>query len=494
MSLQQIFDNQIVPVLSLSNFDSAWRQILDSSGLFGIWLKLKAFCHKNLAVLGNFAWVFENCAFLLVALLFFVLAAPQFADDKGVLAIVVVAAFVARTIALLLTNKFNFAACSLDALVLAFVAMNIIATAASEYLEPSLKGLSKMAVYFCSYFLFIGVFQINTRRRTLIVLAALLSAAFVVSLYGLYQYKIHVAPLATWEDPTVEDKTTRVFSTLKNPNLLAGYLIPLIPLSLGLTIMSFYNSGWKRWLGIPMLGVSAVIMACAKFTDSRGGFMGIGAGLAAIGFVWMSSVWSTKPKARPFLILAVVVILIGIAVAVLHDPRLMHRIESIASTEHSSNAYRMHVYRSSLQMFKDSWWFGIGPGNSTFKLAYGLYMKSGFDALGTYCVPLEVAVETGVVGLLIFGWMIVCAMSRAHQYFWANPKSSDRWIAAGASAGLLAMTVHGMVDTVFYRPQVQFLFWLLLALCACWTVPAKAEIKDTPAVLEEYSKDQNAAA
>jgi len=494
MSLQQIFDKQIVPVLSLSNFDSAWRQILDGSGLFGIWLEIKAFCHKKLAVLANFAWVFEICAFFLVALLFFVLPAPQFADDKGVLAIVVVVAFAARTVALLVTNKFNFAPCSLDALVLAFVAMNIIATAASEYLEPSLKGLSKMAVYFCSYFLFVGVLQIDTRRRSLIVLMALLSAAFAVSLYGLYQYKIHVAPLATWEDPTIEDKTTRVFSTLKNPNLLAGYLIPLIPLSFGLTIMSFCNNGWKRWLGVPLLAVSAVILACAKFTDSRGGFMGMGAGLAAIGFVWISSIWSTKPKARPFLIAAVVVILLGLVFSVLHDPRLMHRIESITSTEHSSNAYRMHVYRSSLQMFKDSWWFGIGPGNSTFKLAYGLYMKSGFDALGTYCVPLEVAVETGVAGLFVFAWMIVCALSRAHQYFWANPNSSDRWIAAGAAAGLLAMTVHGMVDTVFYRPQVQFLFWLLLALCVCWVSPKKAESKDTPALLEESPKDQNAAA
>lgn len=41
-------------------------------------------------------------------------------------------------------------------------------------------------------------------------------------------------------------------------------------------------------------------------------------------------------------------------------------------------------------MFKDNWWIGVGPGNTAFRLAYGLYMKSGFDALGTYCVPLEV--------------------------------------------------------------------------------------------------------
>jgi len=32
---------------------------------------------------------------------------------------------------------------------------------------------------------------------------------------------------------------------------------------------------------------------------------------------------------------------------------------------------------------------------------------------------------------------------------------------------LIGVMVHGMVDTVFYRPQVQIVFWTLMALiCA----------------------------
>ncbi len=26
------------------------------------------------------------------------------------------------------------------------------------------------------------------------------------------------------------------------------------------------------------------------------------------------------------------------------------------------------------------------------------------------------------------------------------------------------MMIHGVVDTVFYRPQVQFIFWLVIAM------------------------------
>ncbi|MBX9722430.1 MAG: O-antigen ligase family protein, partial [Candidatus Obscuribacterales bacterium] len=263
-----------------------------------------------------------------------------------------------------------------------------------------------------------------------------------------------------------EDKTTRVYSTLKNPNLLAGYLIPLIPLSFSMAIYAFCQKGWQRLMSLPMLGVGAVITVCSIMTGSRGGWMGIGAALGILGLVVMMSLWVNKPKLRPLLLVVVFIIPPLLMFGIHHVPKIESRILSIfAGREHSSNSYRMNVYVSSIKMFLDSWWLGVGPGNSTFKLAYGLYMRSGFDALGTYCVPLEVAVETGVVGLGVFIWMIIGTIARAHENFWGNQKGPERWIAAGAAAALLGMMVHGLVDTVYYRPQVQFVFWLLLALC-----------------------------
>jgi putative inorganic carbon (HCO3(-)) transporter len=97
-------------------------------------------------------------------------------------------------------------------------------------------------------------------------------------------------------------------------------------------------------------------------------------------------------------------------------------------------------------------------------------MVSGYDALGTYCVPLEVAVECGIVGLIAFALLLISLFARAHISFWSvNPDKSTRlsleqWLTAGAVAALVGLLAQGMVDTVFYRPQVQYIFWLVVAL------------------------------
>lgn len=465
-SLTDKFENRFVPLLSLSKLDSAWSTALNESLVFGIWSKIKAAFQSNtkLATLGN---LFELFSFALVLLLFLVLPAPQFADDKQVLASVVLAATGLRVVGILLSKQAGYKPCAIDMLVLAFAGMNVIATASSYYPIQSLKGLSKMAVYFCSYFLFLSALQKSTAKRSLLTLLPLLGAALAVSAYGLYQYKMGVAPLATWVDPTVDDHSTRVFSTLKNPNLLAGYLVPLIPLSLSAALVFFLKDGWKKFLFVPVLGAAAVISVACVLTGSRGGWIGIAGGVGSLTLTLVYWLWMNKPKFRPVILIALLLsplVLFGI----IHKmPSLENRIMTMfVGRENSSNSYRMNVWISSFKLFCDNWWLGVGPGNSTFKLIYGIYMKSGFDALGTYCVPLEVAVETGVMGLLAFVAMIVSTMARAHEQFWQSINTApERWIKAGAAAGLLGMMMHGLVDTVYYRPQVQLIFWLLLALC-----------------------------
>jgi putative inorganic carbon (HCO3(-)) transporter len=114
-------------------------------------------------------------------------------------------------------------------------------------------------------------------------------------------------------------------------------------------------------------------------------------------------------------------------------------------------------------MFKDNWLLGIGCGNQNFREIYGLYMKTGFDALSAYNIYLETAVESGIFSLLAFLGFLYCNISKAVKYILkrCDIKSIYLIIAVVSLAGML---IHGFVDTVFFRPQIQFVFWMMVGI------------------------------
>jgi len=456
-------------LFTLANFDQACKENFENSllvsPLLGLWQSLREKLSQSKALMqGKVGDLLQSGSFALVVLLFTVLALPQFASDKEGLALISLASLMLFCLGRLLGGKTTRAVRASDMLVLGYFAANVVATFASHYLPESVKGLSKVAIYILSYFLFSASLQ--TRKRLLTVLSATLFTGLLVSLYGLYQYKIGVAPLATWEDPTVESSGTRIFSTLGNPNLLAGYLIPLAPIAGGLGLAALATTYKWKWLAaIISFGVAALIAVATVLTGSRGGFLALGAMAAVIVLAAVAVLFTRKPKlVLPSLIgIALLVVGGGLAVHFL-APTLEQRVLSIFDgTKHSSNAYRMYVWIASYKMFLDNWWFGVGPGNTAFCLAYGLYMKSGFDALGTYCVPLEVGVECGIGGIFFFFAILACALAAGHMAFWRSTDKVGSALALGLATALVGLMVQGCVDTVFYRPQVHFIFWLIIA-------------------------------
>ena len=107
-------------------------------------------------------------------------------------------------------------------------------------------------------------------------------------------------------------------------------------------------------------------------------------------------------------------------------------------------------------MFKDNWLLGIGVGNQNFREIYGLYMKTGFDALSAYNIYLETAVESGIFAILAFLGFVALII----KYAIKNLKNIYVLAALVSITGIL---LHGFVDTVFFRPQIQFTFWIMVA-------------------------------
>ncbi len=452
---------ELLEFLSLRRADQFWQEAISSSllvkALTAPFQQTLGFLHSE-----KIGSLLKSFSFLITLLLFVAIALPQFANDKEALALFPVVSLVFWILGRILCRETNKVSNAADILILLYGAINIAATAGSHYLSPSFHGLTKLIIYIGSYFLLAQQLSGNPKRQFILAFV-LLFMGTLVSVYGLYQYKIGVEPLATWEDPTVEEKAVRIYSTLRNPNLLAGYLVPLVPISMSLILGAFFS---KRFLLMaPALLATGIIALATVLTGSRGGYLGLASGCATLLFFTGAYIFKEKKNLRWLIVTGFIALPILCMMLVHFLPSVGQRFTSIfAGREHSSNSFRMNVWLSSLKMFKDNWWLGVGVGNQAFVLAYGLYMVSGYDALGTYCVPLEVGVETGALGLAIFVLMILAALFRGHFGFWQAPTEWQRWLTAGAAAAMVGMMTHGLVDTVFYRPQVQFIFWLLMAI------------------------------
>ncbi|MEW5821359.1 MAG: O-antigen ligase family protein [Cyanobacteriota bacterium] len=417
----------------------------------------------------------KNIDYLILANLLILLIAITFSSTAilGILAATLLLLTIIKWF-IIPGEKHNFT--TFDIPIAAYILIALISVAFSSYFMPSLKGLAKLLVYFAIYVIGTNIFKGKSWKLYFILIVISLTGGFE-ALYGIYQKLSGVEALATWQDPDAIKagrKMSRVYGSIIpfNPNLLAGYLLAIFPCAFGLGSIFALKKRW-HW-SILFTGLSLAALACIVFTGSRGAYIGVAAmGLSTYLFaghiIWkdLSEHKFSKYFKWGWLLAgagAIAVILMGL----MFMPALQDRILSIFTLRgNSSNSFRMNVYLSCLEMFKDNWLIGIGIGNTTFRLIYGFYMTTGFDALGAYSVPLEVAVEMGIIGLLVFIWMFIVFFSNALKTFASSKSIEIKLLIATIFTAIVGMSGQGIFDTIWYRPQVHMIFWLLIAILAC---------------------------
>lgn len=362
----------------------------------------------------------------------------------------------------------------IDALVGLFFLTAITATAFSSYTHTNIEGLFKFFIFAASYSIWRYVTTRYYQQYHWLFVLIMAIGLYEVGVC-LYQYTHHVEALATWQDPTVDPllQMTRVFGTLQpsNPNLLAGYLIPIMALVLSYALSNILKG--KIMPGIFGGVATSGLVVSLILTGSRGGFLSLALMIVMLFALAGHLIWHHEEvKNRALLKLSWIlkfglVILIAIG-GVLFIPAIQRRVLSIFanSGEHqdSSNAYRITVWKSTLNMIHDNWLFGIGPGNDTFKQVYGLYMTPGYTALSAYSIWLEIWAEQGILGFLFFLLLIAVSLLRGTLVFLKSLPLSKSCLIASVLTGLVGMLSYGLFDTVWYRPAVNIFFWFLLAI------------------------------
>lgn len=352
---------------------------------------------------------------------------------------------------------------------LAYFMIVVISLAGSTLFHLSLKGFFKTFTYMAFYFSLMQYLK-NNKSKIPYLLGAIGLCVSFEAVVGFLQNFSHVEEISGWQDVSglnPEEVMTRVYGTLKpfNPNLLGGYFVAGIPALYGLSAYFLADRKYK----LSVVGaVLALLSTLTLFlTGCRGSYIGMMVIFCSMFAVSAKYLWRNYKT----IYLSVVGGVVAFATsAILLVSSLRARVLSIfAMRQDSSNSFRFNVYHSSVEMFKDNWLLGIGVGNQNFREIYGLYMKTGFDALSAYNIFLEIAVESGIFALIAFIGFLITLVKNSVQFILKSENAKTVILVATAVISICAVCIHGFVDTVFFRPQIQFVFWTMVAIAGTLT-------------------------
>lgn len=241
-------------------------------------------------------------------------------------------------------------------------------------------------------------------------------------------------------------KFSRMTGPYTNPTDLATYLMVLMFILLGYLVVSKR----PRWSGAIVLVLFAAL-ACFIRTQTRGAWLGV-----AAGFVAMITA-SVHPRIRRAVAAIFVLLLAAIGTVIwLQGPERLHHLFfdlDIGKTD------RYYMWRSALWMIKDRPL--LGQGLNTFMANYVAYWVGGEIAprYAHNCF-LQVAAETGLIGLTAFLWFLGSVIVRQVQAL-RRLVSDESALLCGIFGALAGFLVQSAVDTNFYVIRQAALFWVL---------------------------------
>lgn len=355
---------------------------------------------------------------------------------------------------------------SFEVWLIAYFMIVVISLAGSTLFALSLKGFFKTFVYIGFYFSLVQYLKAH-KKHTILLLAIIGLCTAGEVIIGFLQTFVRPEAISTWQDTSrlnPEDVISRVYGTLQplNPNLFGGYLIAGFPVILGGVFYSALKKNLQYTVGFLVLTVLSIFTIFQ--TGCRGAYLALMLTFLCVFLISAKFFWKTYKKLYVTVISATAALFFC---AITFVSALRHRFMSIfAMRNDSSNSFRFNVYHSAIQMFKDNWLLGIGVGNKNFREIYGLYMRTGFDALSAYNIYLEIAVESGIFALIAFLGFLITLIKKAISYILNSSNIESVLFVSVSLVSILAVCFHGFVDTIFFRPQLQFVFWTFVAVIA----------------------------
>ena len=306
--------------------------------------------------------------------------------------------------------------------------------------------------------------------------AAVAGALGIVGTMEMFRCHTPLSSLVLWQ--------SRLTSTFTNPNQLAAYLVPTVPV----TAAVWVAAANRRRLGVFAALVAFSSMVALLFTGSRGGLVGIIAAIAAMVILQRRSI---RALAAVFTVVAVALLVFALAhqraergnacLAYMNEnvrsltvrladelgvARILFRNAPAARVTFGGDTASAFVFRAQMARYALllAATHPLGAGIGTMHL-YIYEMTDHQAYVDAHDMFLTVLAETGFVGAALFVWAVAWFLWTAFTLARRSTSAWLRTVAAGMAAGLAG---YILMSTSF-DAQRQRVLWVAFAwVYAAW--------------------------
>jgi O-antigen ligase len=277
------------------------------------------------------------------------------------------------------------------------------------------------------------------------------------SLYGMFEY------FSGHQQILYLKGASLVTGTFINHNYFAGYLLMVIPLSMGLLFsreanQSVYYGGWRHRLSSMdgktiIIGFGVIVMILGLlFSGSRMGITCLLLSFSLVIFFFRNPRQKEKRFSRTSILVLCLALLWAVWIGL--DAVISHFFTTAEDFK-----MRWMIWVNTFQILKEFPLFGSGLG--TFSQIFPMYRSFHIRGLVTHAENdfLQLATEVGLIGigilLVLFFFLFLKAVSGIRSI---SQWESQKYIGVGGLVGILALMFHSIVERNVQVPANAFLY------------------------------------
>lgn len=355
-----------------------------------------------------------------------------------VIRLLLLAAFAAWIVASMKAGEIALQPSRLFLLIAVFVGCAVVSVFRSPYTAASLQWFISILSY--TMMLLLVLHLVESVRQVRWLLLVILGMGLFEAGVGISQFMWLGRPRAT--------------GTFFNPNFFASYETAVFAVAFGLLCYRRRDDG-ARWETTFLWLTAGAVALAFMLAQSRGAVLALVAAVALVGLYRFG---------RIFLGILVLSLVVGVLVP---NP-LQQRVLTIGAQDPYAFT-RLDIWKNSLQRVVDHPW-GVGLGlykYLSFRYRFPTeheIARYGKRAESAHSGYLQMAVELGVVGVVLFGAGVVLLSGEIRETLNGPLESWERGLVIGLSGGIVGFLVHAGVDSAFHEPALVLLALLFAGM------------------------------